>query len=264
MSKLHVPWESVKRLCQSLLYEKQEPCVLCGQEAGPICPACVEVYFHPEGGRCQTCGKLVSREERLCRDCREGRGPKGLDKVTAWGHYSGSWRDFIQTVKFKAQPFLLKAIARPFADWAIRNLPPPDALVPVPMHPERLAERGYNQASVLASALNWELGIPLVEGLVRKTMTTPQVGLNRRDRLHNLTDAFAVSVTGEQWGMKGRCLWLIDDVVTTGATLEACAQALRTQGVKNVYGLALAAGSQVSSPGGTVREGQLQSEPSPD
>ncbi|HVJ47986.1 ComF family protein [Desulfitobacterium sp.] len=246
MPKLKAHGETIRALWQSVLYEKQENCLLCGKAHGPICPTCEEEFFHPELGRCRDCGKLVSKEQLLCRDCGEGRGPKGLNRVAAWGHYTGAWRDYIQSVKFKSQPYLLREIARPFADWAIRNLPPPDALVPVPMHLERIAERGFNQSSVLASALHWELGIPLIEGLERTTPTTPQVGLNRYDRLHNLSGVFSLSAIGEKWGFKGRRIWLLDDVVTTGATLESCANVLREWGAEEVYGLTLAAGIQVN------------------
>lgn len=244
LPKLKEHWETIKVFWQSVLYEKQENCLLCDQPHGPICRTCEEAYFHPELGRCRHCGKLIPKEQPLCWDCDEGRGPKGLDQVVAWGHYTGAWRDFIHAVKFKSQPYLLKEIARPLSDWAIQHLPPPDALMPVPMHLERLAERGFNQASALASALHWELGIPLVEGLERTILTTPQVGLSRHDRLYNLTGAFSRSAAGEKWGIKGRRIWLIDDVVTTGATLEACANTLREQGAEAVYGLALAAGIQ--------------------
>lgn len=243
--KLKGHWETVKVLWQSIMYEKQEACLLCGGSQGSVCPNCWEEFFHPELARCQKCGKLVSKAHPLCLDCEEGRGPQGLDRVVAWGHYTGAWRDFIQTVKFNSQPYLLKKIARPLADWAIQYLPPPDALMPVPMHLERLAERGFNQAAVLSSAIHWELGIPLIEGLERTTPTTPQVGLSRHDRLHNLMGVFSLSSAGLRWGVKDKRIWLIDDVVTTGATLEACAKVLKEQGAGEVYGLTLAAGMQI-------------------
>jgi ComF family protein len=244
LPKIREPWETVKLFCQSLVYEKQENCCICGETHGPICPSCDKAFFHPEMGRCQHCGKLIAEKQILCLDCREGRGPKGLDKVVAWGHYTGAWREFIHSIKFKSQPYLIKEIARPFADWAIRYLPTPDALIPVPMHPERLAERGFNQSAVLASALHWELGIPLVEGLERMTPTIPQVGLSRHDRLHNLTGAFSLSEAGREWGITEKRIWLVDDVVTTGATLEACTDVLKESGGMKIYGLALAAGLQ--------------------
>lgn len=238
-------WTDLKELTQSLLFEEQRTCLLCettitkGKE---ICPLCEQNYFHPELGRCVHCGKLIPQDHIACQDCAEGRGPKGLDKVVAWGHYTGSWREFIQAVKFKSQPYRLKRIARPLADWAIQNLPPPNFLVPVPMHLERLAERGFNQAAGIASLLHWELGIPLFEVLERTSMTVPQVGLNRSERLHNLKGAFRVLSLEDDRAIRDARIWIIDDVTTTGATLEACATELKQRGAQEVFGLTLAAG----------------------
>lgn len=243
-------WTDLKDLTQSLLYEKQTTCLLCDtptSKGKEFCPLCEQNYFHPELGRCLHCGKLITQDHIECKDCEEGRGPKGLDKVVAWGHYTGPWREFIQAVKFKSQPYRLKRIARPLAEWAIQNLPPPNFLVPVPMHLERLAERGFNQAAGIASLLHWELGIPLLEVLERTSMTAPQVGLNRSERLDNLKGAFQVSSLDYNQVIRGARVWIIDDVTTTGTTLEACASELQRRGAQKVFGLTLAAGLEKRS-----------------
>ena len=238
-------WTDLKELTQSLLYEKQRNCLLCDTpiiEGKEICPLCEQNYFHPELGRCVHCGKLIPQDHIECKDCDEGRGPKGLDKVVAWGHYTGAWREFIQAVKFKSQPYRLKRIAQPLATWAIDKLPPPNFLVPVPMHLERIAERGFNQAAGIASLLHWELGIPLLEVLERTSITVPQVGLSRSERLQNLRGAFYVPSHDNVRRIRGARIWIIDDVTTTGTTLEACATELKQSGAKEVFGLTLAAG----------------------
>jgi len=130
-------------------------------------------------------------------------------------------------------------IARPFANWAISQLPVVDGVVAVPMHTSRLAERGYNQAEVLASALHWELGLPIIEGIERIEATSSQMLLSRHDRLHNLKGAFKVR---DPKYIRGRSVWIVDDVTTTGATLEAVAEVLRGCEVQAIYGLCLAAG----------------------
>ena len=130
-------------------------------------------------------------------------------------------------------------IARPFAHWAMNQLPAVGGVIAVPMHTSRLVERGFNQAQVLASVLHWELGLPIVEGVERIKATPSQVLLSRHDRLHNLKDAFIVR---QPETFRGRSVWLVDDVTTTGATLEAVAKVLRESGVKEIYGLCLAAG----------------------
>lgn len=248
MPLAHTPtlWNNLKELAQSLLYEKQRTCLLCDTritDGKEICPLCEQNYFHPELGRCVHCGKLILQDHIECKDCQEDRGPKGLDKVVAWGHYTGAWREYIQAVKFKSQPYKLKRIARPLADWTIQKLPPPDYLVPVPVPLERLAERGFNQAAGIASLLHWELGIPIIEALERTSMNVPQVGLSRSERLHNLKGAFKVASLKDAQVIQGARIWIVDDVTTTGATLEACASELRqTGGAREVFGLTLAAG----------------------
>lgn len=232
-------WKEAVKLSQTLWYEEVQTCVFCGDAGEQVCPTCITGLLHPELGRCKGCGKLILQEKKYCLDCVAGRGPKHLDQVTAWGHYTGGLRDFIQNVKFEARPRRLMEIARPFANWAISQLPAVDGVVAVPMHSSRLAERGFNQAEVLASVLHWELGLPIIEGVERIEPTSSQIMLSRQDRLHNLKDAFAVR---KPWFITGRSVWLVDDVTTTGATLEAMAKVLRGSGIKEIYGLCLAAG----------------------
>lgn len=232
-------WKGAVKLTQTLWYEEVHACVFCGDGSERICPTCITGLLHPELGRCKGCGKLILKEETNCLDCEAGRGPKYLDQVTAWGHYTGGLREFIQKVKFEAHPLHILEIARPFASWAISQLPAVDGVVAVPMHASRLAERGFNQAEVLASALHWELGLPIIEGVERIEPTSSQILLSRQDRLHNLKDAFAVK---KPKCIAGRSVWLVDDVTTTGATLEAVAKVLRGSGIKAIFGLCLAAG----------------------
>ena len=232
-------WKEATKLTHALWYADEQTCVFCGDKYGPICLTCTTNYLHSDLGRCLGCGKLISSEKTHCLDCAAGRGPKQLDQVTAWGHYSGGLREFIQSVKFKSHPRRLMEIARPFSDWAISQLPVVDGVIAVPMHSARLAERGFNQAEVIASALHWELGLQIIPGVERIEPTSSQVPLSRQERLHNLKDAFAVR---QPEYLKGRSVWLVDDVTTTGATLEAVAEVLRGSGVQAIYGLCLAAG----------------------
>ncbi len=238
---LEVLQSQIKEGIRSILFENKPNCFVCGTNTGPICLSCEKEYFHPELGRCFSCGKLISSEGSHCSDCLENKGPKNLARVWAWGHYSGDWKKFIGEVKFKAQPRRLGEIGRTLSQWALSHLPPVDGIVAVPMHPTRLAERGFNQAEVIASLLQWELRLPLIKGLERRLATVPQVQLSRKERLHNLTGAFIVI---EPQKFEGLSVWLVDDVTTTGATLEACAQVLLENGARKVYGLCLAAGAE--------------------
>lgn len=110
--------------------------------------------------------------------------------------------------------------------------------MPVPLHPKKLRERGYNQSGLLAKQLGLFLGLPVIENsLKRKRNTPPQTKIISRDeRWRNVSDAFVCN-GGD---VKGRNVLLIDDVCTTGATLDACAQALKSAGAISVWGLTLA------------------------
>ncbi|AET70877.1 putative amidophosphoribosyltransferase [Desulfosporosinus orientis DSM 765] len=232
-------WRETAKFARGLWYDAENNCVFCGDKQGPICLACQTNYLRSELRRCQGCGKLIQEDKLHCLDCSEGKGPAQLDQITAWGHYAGGLKDFIRAIKFNAQPRQIGAISRPLSEWAIRQLPPVDGIVAVPMHPKRLAVRGFNQAEVIASALSWELGMPMLSGVERIEERSSQAQLSRQERLHNLQNAFIVR-QGDS--LQGRSIWLVDDVVTTGATMEAVAEVLRRSGVKAIYGLCLAAG----------------------
>ena len=114
---------------------------------------------------------------------------------------------------------------------------PADVLVPVPLHPARLRDRGYNQSALLAKAMAVDGAAPVdAHSLVRRRSTVPQVGLDAGQRLENVRGAFHCSADG----LEGKNVLLIDDVCTTGATLEACAVALFQAGARGVRALTLA------------------------
>lgn len=114
---------------------------------------------------------------------------------------------------------------------------PVDCMIPVPLHPRRLRERGYNQAALITERLAEKVGLPVLgETLVRSRMTASQTTLGASERRKNVEGAFRVRSNA----VKGRSVLLVDDVRTTGATLEACADALREAGVVGVYAMTLA------------------------
>ena len=114
-------------------------------------------------------------------------------------------------------------------------------MVPVPLHPARLAERGYNQAALLAGGAAAELGCPLHARALARTRHTPQQArLSRSERLDNVIGAFRVRSVSEAAALRGRAVVLVDDVATTGATLSACAAALRAGGAASVTALVIA------------------------
>lgn len=113
-----------------------------------------------------------------------------------------------------------------------------DGLVPVPLHFVRRHARGFNQADLLARALSQVIGAPVLSALRRRRWTRPQAGLRRSARRRNVEGVFEATAVAEK--LRGGHALLIDDVCTTGATLEACARALRAAGVRRVDALTLA------------------------
>jgi ComF family protein len=155
--------------------------------------------------------------------------------------HHGAIRQAIHGLKYEAKPELGVALA-PYLVATFEQAPwrtlhdAIDAVVPVPLHAERLATRGYNQAKLLAQAFSDWVKLPLhSHWLQRQHYTQSQVGLNHQQRQANVADAFWAAPA-----VAGRTLLLIDDVYTTGATLQACAKAARVAGARQVYALALA------------------------
>jgi ComF family protein len=115
----------------------------------------------------------------------------------------------------------------------------PDALVPVPLHPRRLREREFNQSEILCHELSRTSGIPIISPLARRRYTTTQTQLDRKGRRQNLRDAF---ILGKNMDVTNMNLLLVDDVLTTGSTLDACASALLEAGASSVRALTAARG----------------------
>jgi ComF family protein len=138
---------------------------------------------------------------------------------------------------------LVVVLARLMAEQWLAAPLPADVLVPVPLHPTRQRERGYNQAELLARALGNQIGLPVMKaGLCRVRYTRSQMSLNAADRRSNVEQAFAYqpSKAGNEEAITGRRIAVIDDVCTTGSTLEACSLALKAAGAVTVWGFTLA------------------------
>lgn len=202
---------------------------------------------------CAGCGRYGAT---LCQSCIGGlRAPAAVDDrflapdagvvvgdalelaVAAFA-YEGALRRALAGLKYGSAA----RVAGPLADQAVHRLRDvvttagDGVLVPVPIHPERLRERGYNQAALLAAGLGRASRRPIADLLVRRRPTTQQHRLDRAARLRNLRDAFAVRPDARAPPV----VILVDDILTTSATLEACAAVLRDAGASRVLGFAVA------------------------
>jgi ComF family protein len=161
--------------------------------------------------------------------------------VAAFVHRDAAQR-ILRRLKYGGGQRLAAPLAR-LAAPALRQLLAvcgPAVLVPVPLHEGRHRERGYNQAALLAEALGRETRVRVWPGLIRRRVTERQHGLDRTTRLRNLRDAMAVGRAPPPEGRIPETVVVVDDILTTGATFEACAVILRAAGVTAVYGFAIA------------------------
>ena len=152
--------------------------------------------------------------------------------------YEGPLRRALAALKYSGASRVARVLARA-AEPALRSLVAvtgPATLVPVPLHIERRRSRGYNQAELLARHLARSMRMPLADSLGRRRPTTKQHRLDRAARLHNLRDAFVLAPRA----VVPQAAILVDDIVTTTATLEACASVLRAAGCEAVYGFSVA------------------------
>jgi ComF family protein len=166
--------------------------------------------------------------------------PPAYDRARAVAHYSGAMRTLVHQLKYADRHDARTLLGRWLAEAGRELLPGADVIVPVPLSRLRLLQRQFNQAALLAGELARQSGIPMHPLLLRRVRSTrSQVGMTREQRRRNVAGAFGVAEGGRA-ALRGRNALLIDDVVTTGATVEACARALRRAGAARVDVLVLA------------------------
>jgi competence protein ComFC len=186
----------------------------------PFCPRC---------GRPQASGIV-------CPSCWQR--PTEIDGIRSPFRFDEVIRKAIHELKYRNLKAISPCLAELLADYVKENLLPGEALVGVPLHPRRLRERGYNQSGLVAAELGKRIGLPVIEDcLIRVKQAQPQVkAVDVEDRRRNVADAFVC----RDERVSGKQIILIDDVCTSGATLESCAAALKNKGAKSVWGLTLA------------------------
>jgi len=199
--------------------------------AGAVLAAGAAVLLPPRCAGCDAPGSW------LCFTCRQTCEPARLRSeglaVRAAGAYEGPLRTAIQRCKYRDERALTEELGELVAEVLAADLAvgiPVDAVVLVPLHPERARSRGYDQAALLGAAVARRVDLPVVPALHRIRPTRPQVDLDRADRARNVDGAFVASA-GSLGGLR---VALIDDVATTGATCRAAARAARAAGARDV------------------------------
>jgi ComF family protein len=206
--------------------------------AGPVCDRCWTSILPLTPPLCDRCGdplpawRTSSVPLACCPRCRRMRRP--LDRARAIGEYDGALRSIIHALKYEGRRSLARPLGRLMRVRGAEMLAGAACAVPVPLHRSRTRHRGFNQATDLAR----QMQIPVVAALRRVRATATQTGLPAGRRHRNMRDAFAP--TRAAASLVGAIVVVIDDVSTTGATLDACAQALKLAGVAEVRALTAA------------------------
>lgn len=215
-------------------------CARCGVAGHRICPTCAQLVTPTPTTLCQRCGRVREAAVEYCVACADAT-VFPLRRVRAAALHLSPLREWIHLLKYEGHRDLAPLLARYMVaafdrpEWT-EIAPHIHAVAPVPLHAERLRERGYNQAELLATELCRQRRLPLRTDLLRREkLTRSQVGLNAVERRANVDSAFVASPA-----CRGLRLLLVDDVYTTGATLCACASAAQAAGAVEVYALTLA------------------------
>ena len=221
-------------------------CAACGNllerhDSLPFCPSCLEGIHFIRSPLCHRCGvpfPVSDGDDHLCGDCLIAEKPYAVARSV--GRYEDTLLTAIHRFKYRGKTGIGEVLGGLMADFAGRiwDMRVFERIIPVPLHRNRLRERGFNQAVILARNISKRFDIPLdFTSLRREIFTPPQVGLGKEARSANVHNAFTVSHPER---IAGRKILLVDDVYTTGSTLEECSRVLIRAKAETVALLTLA------------------------
>ena len=225
-------------------------CISCGSlidntREYALCDSC-KLRFHWVGMKtCAKCGKILQENYRheLCYDCR--KYDRSFDKGFSCVQYGLLERGVLMDYKYKGMSYIGQKLGDILYDRMEAEAIEYDLIVPVPMYSKNQIKRGYNQAQVMAARLAARNNLPCAsELLVRLKKTAPMKGLGAVERYENLKNVFAVS-SKNHYTIAGKRILLVDDIYTTGSTLDACSKVLKAAGAAEVYVLTFACGANI-------------------
>lgn len=216
-------------------------CIFCGTELDNevgICATCNSRLPYIMGNRCTKCGGEVVSED-YCIDC--SREVRLFVRNYSVFNYKGEVKDMLRAFK-SGKPYLGKPFAHILYDYYRRLDTHFDVVIPIPIHKSREKERGFNQAEILASEIERNTGLVRNDIVVKAVDTPHQTGLSRENRLTNIIGSFEVV---DKTAVKGKTILVVDDIYTTGSTINEVARILLEAGATAVYGLCLARGKTI-------------------
>jgi competence protein ComFC len=217
-------------------------CPLCEQELTHrehlVCEDCFEAIHTIEGYMCRKCGAPIEQHRKTCLYCK---GKKyHFNKVRAFGIYAPPLSEMVHLLKYERKTHLSHRLGIFLANLYIADsdLSTSSAIIPVPLHSTKMRERGYNQSQLLAQQVAEISRTELLSGVViRKKPTRSQTALKHSEREANLKNAFSVVYPNQ---LAGKSVTIVDDVLTSGTTINEMAKTILDAGAERVYGLVLA------------------------
>ena len=224
---------------QELIYPPSLECLVCdapidSERSYNLCDRCIRKLEWNVGKTCALCGKAMREgsPHNLCHDCMK-YGRK-FDRGISCTTYGSMERKLIQDFKFNGKSYVGRVLGEIMCDRLKDELLDTDVIIPVPIHPHRLRVRGYNQAEILAEVINQKMHIPLAcKTLLRKDDTVARKYLDKDDRRATIQNAFYVRDDKKDI-VEGCNVMLVDDIMTTGSTADACSVALKQAGASEV------------------------------
>ncbi len=219
----------------NILFPSQCPLCLSASDNhshNPICSKCWSTITRYEGPACSICGlPTVSSYTRICAECLSKKPP--FAEINCYGIYDGALKESIHLLKFRG----VKRLAKPLSELLLSQVTDDyDAVVPVPLHINKLREREFNQTALLGRFLSRSINKPLMlDALIKTRNTKLQTAVSGKERRANLRGAFSISNN-----ISGLRLLLVDDVITTGATVRECAETMKRAGAQEITVVALA------------------------
>lgn len=215
----------------NFLYPKHYTCIVCNEEIAndlDICEHCLSTLPYMSGNLCLRCGQILHDESEFCDNCKTSRDPWYFDICRSVFVYEYPITRLVRSIKFDNAKYMFPVLSKLLTYLYEQNELACDVIVPVPLHEKRLKERKYNQAELLAHDLSQTYNIPLdTIHLIKSRDTKSQTRYQMKDRKSNVKEAFDITTRNIY---KDKVVLIIDDVYTSGATINECAKVLKEKG----------------------------------